>query len=81
MLLEKLVPDETLAQLQRKTITYISSSKERSRGMMMFNFTLCYSQNSSSSVSKTNFFEWEKIFGILAISIILSFTKNCFNVI
>ncbi len=61
MLLEKLVPDETLAQLQRKTITYISSSKERSRGMMMFNFTLCYSQN-SSSFTKTNFLSGKRYF-------------------
>ncbi|XP_016354000.1 mis18-binding protein 1 [Sinocyclocheilus anshuiensis] len=32
VLLDKVVPDETLAQLPRKPITYVSSSKDRNRG-------------------------------------------------
>uniref|UniRef100_A0A8C1WZU2 MIS18 binding protein 1 n=1 Tax=Cyprinus carpio TaxID=7962 RepID=A0A8C1WZU2_CYPCA len=36
VLLDKVVPDETLAQLPRNPITYVSSSKDRNRGGVVF---------------------------------------------
>ncbi|KAF4102285.1 hypothetical protein G5714_017085 [Onychostoma macrolepis] len=36
VLLDKVVPDETLAQLPRKPIAYVSSSKDRNRGGVVF---------------------------------------------
>ncbi|XP_050988574.1 mis18-binding protein 1 [Labeo rohita] len=36
VLLDKVVPDETLAQLQRKPIAYVSSSRDRNRGGVVF---------------------------------------------